>query len=100
MKIAVLILNLQSYLNISNMKKSVNLILILLSVVLFSSCTTIFVAKAPVKKDNGNHYGWYKNPKNPHNPAHNDTKIVIKEKNKVVVKDKKGNNGNKGNKKK
>ena len=25
-----------------------------------------------VKKDNGNHKGWYKNPKNPHNPNNLD----------------------------
>jgi hypothetical protein len=25
------------------------------------------------KHDNGKHKGWYKNPKNPHNPANNGT---------------------------
>ena len=34
-----------------------------------SSCVII----AP-KHDNGKHKGWYKNPNNPHNPAHTDTK--------------------------
>jgi hypothetical protein len=34
-----------------------------------------------VKKDNGKHKGWYKNPNNPHNPAHgSNTTVVVVEK--------------------
>ena len=36
-----------------------------------------------VKKDNGKHKGWYKNPNNPHNPAHggNTTVVVVEQNN-------------------
>jgi hypothetical protein len=35
-----------------------------LSLFLFSTSSCV------VKKDNGKHKGWFKNPNNPHNPAH------------------------------
>jgi len=40
-------------------------ILIMLATFLFSnsSCVVFY------KKDNGKHKGWFKNPKNPHNPT-------------------------------
>jgi hypothetical protein len=31
-----------------------------------------------LKKDNGNHYGWYKNTNNPHNPRHHNGSISLK----------------------
>lgn len=37
-----------------------------------TSCAVLIVPdngrQATYKHDNGNHYGWFKNPKNPHNP--------------------------------
>lgn len=37
-----------------------------------------------IKKDNGKHKGWYKNPHNPHNPAHGgNTTVVVVEQNHV-----------------
>lgn len=57
---------------------------ICLSVIFLSSCTTMIVTTA--KHDNGKHKGWYKNPNNPHNPAHNKT----------TVKTNNGNGQNKG----
>jgi hypothetical protein len=43
-------------------------ILVLCAVVLFSVSSCVVL----VKKDNGNHKGWYKNPHNPHNPNYLD----------------------------
>jgi hypothetical protein len=40
-----------------------------LSLICVSSCA-VFVGP---KHDNGKHKGWYKNPNNPHNPAHGTT---------------------------
>ena len=36
-----------------------------------------------IKKDNGNHNGWYKNPHNPHNPGRggNTTVVVVEQNN-------------------
>jgi hypothetical protein len=39
-----------------------------------TSCVSNKNTKIAVKKDNGNHKGWYKNPNNPHNPAHSTAK--------------------------
>jgi hypothetical protein len=47
-------------------RKNVSFIIvaaILVSLFAFTS------ASCMVKKDNGKHKGWYKNPKNPHHPA-------------------------------
>jgi hypothetical protein len=44
------------------------LILILCLIVVFSSTSCVVL----VKRDNGNHKGWFKNPKNPHNPNYMD----------------------------
>jgi len=43
------------------------LIILLLSTALVFNLTSCLVL---VPKDNGKHKGWYKNPKNPHNPKH------------------------------
>lgn len=43
-----------------------------------SSCAVIVTPDSTrhgvTQKDNGNHNGWYKNPKNPHNPNHGKDK--------------------------
>jgi len=43
--------------------------LLLPASILLGSCVVV----TPVKHDNGKHKGWYKNPKNPHHPAHGAT---------------------------
>lgn len=75
------------------MKSKISLSIILTFSFFLYSCKTIIVQQ-PIKKDNGNHYGWYKNPNNPHNPANNGkTTIIIKENkgndNKIKIKNKK-----------
>ncbi len=35
-----------------------------------SSC--LVLVKDRPRHDNGNHWGWHKNPKNPHNPNHHN----------------------------
>ena len=51
--------------------KVVRLLLISIMVmVLSTSC--VVVRPVELKTNNGLHKGWYKNPKNPHNPSHFD----------------------------
>jgi len=50
--------------------KSLKFVSILILCILFLVSSTSCVVL--VKKDNGNHKGWYKNPKNPHNPNYMD----------------------------
>jgi hypothetical protein len=53
------------------MKTPFQILFSLTVVLILSSCTRIIVIQdVPVKHDNGLHKGWYKNPNNPHNPAH------------------------------
>jgi hypothetical protein len=47
------------------MKSKISFILILAVAFALTGTFTACV----VKKDNGKHKGWYKNPKNPHHPA-------------------------------
>jgi hypothetical protein len=58
-----------------------------------SSCSSTMVVVND-KHDNGNHNGWYKNPNNPHNPAHGT--VVKTNGNSNSSGNSKGNNG-KGN---
>jgi hypothetical protein len=48
------------------MKTPQKIAVIVLSILFVLSLTSCYVQ---VKKDNGNHKGWTKNPKNPHHPA-------------------------------
>ncbi|MBK7133631.1 MAG: hypothetical protein IPH69_12660 [Bacteroidales bacterium] len=50
--------------------KAIKMASVLVLCALFLLSTTSCVVL--VKKDNGNHKGWYKNPKNPHNPNYLD----------------------------
>lgn len=62
---------------------------------LTTSCSSTMVV-VNNKHDNGNHNGWYKNPNNPHNPAHGT--VVKTNGNSKSTGNSKGNNGNgKGN---
>ncbi|MES2617530.1 MAG: hypothetical protein V4613_06620 [Bacteroidota bacterium] len=38
-----------------------------IALLLFLTACVTYYPKT-VKRNNGNHYGWYKNPRNPHNP--------------------------------
>jgi hypothetical protein len=58
------------------MRKFLQVLLISVSLVSISCVTT--------KKDNGKHKGWYKNPKNPHHPAHQPNSTVKPAKKAVV----------------
>ena len=49
-----------------------------------------------VKKDNGKHKGWYKNPNNPHNPAHDVAGKNAGKGNTNKVSNGKGNSKSKG----
>jgi len=71
------------------MKQLLWIVLVGISVFSCTRSTTV-INKSPtvVKKDNGKHKGWYKNPNNPHHPSHNRGGTV------VVVNQ---NNGNPGN---
>jgi hypothetical protein len=51
------------------MKISRILVTILLFTAILFACESCVVL---VKEDNGNHKGWYKNPKNPHNAFTNN----------------------------
>lgn len=42
--------------------------LLLTFTILFSAASCLVLVNP--KHDNGKHKGWYKNPNNPHNPAH------------------------------
>jgi hypothetical protein len=53
--------------NMKNLKTIAILILLTAFVAATNSCKV-------VKKDNGKHKGWYKNPKNPHNPKTTNAK--------------------------
>ncbi|MES2733108.1 MAG: hypothetical protein V4714_15275 [Bacteroidota bacterium] len=55
---------------------------IVATICLISACTrhtTVVQNKTVVKKDNGKHKGWYKNPHNPHHPSNNTTTVVVVE---------------------
>lgn len=68
------------------------------------SCTrsTTVIQKSPavVKKDNGKHKGWYKNPKNPHHPSHSSggTVVVVNQNNGNASQANAGNGNGKGKK--
>ncbi len=53
------------------MKKRISGLLIILFLTTINfACVRHTVVVVQPKKDNGKHKGWYKNPKNPHHPAH------------------------------
>jgi hypothetical protein len=67
--------------------------IVLITVGLFSctrQTTVVNRSTTVVKKDNGKHKGWYKNPNNPHHPSHNRGSTV------VVVNQNNGNGSNAG----
>lgn len=90
------------------MKKHVYVIyLLIVFVAAGTSCQrkTVVLQKGKsttvVKKDNGKHKGWYKNPNNPHHPAHNSNKngnttVIINNSNKGGNTVKASGNGNSG----
>jgi hypothetical protein len=60
------------------MKQLLWMVLVGISVFSCTRSTTV-IDKSPtvVKKDNGKHKGWYKNPNNPHHPSHNGGSTVV-----------------------
>jgi hypothetical protein len=47
---------------------------LVLIIILLTGCdSAVILTSTNTKHDNGNHKGWYKNPNNPHNPAHGNT---------------------------
>jgi hypothetical protein len=49
-------------------------VIALLTFFLGGSMYSCLIFETNPRHDNGNHNGWYKNPNNPHNPAHHKQK--------------------------
>ena len=58
--------------------KTLSILAISMALVTLASCVVNKNGNARVAgaHDNGKHKGWYKNPNNPHNPAHNGTVVL------------------------
>jgi len=55
--------------------KSLKLIIALVLCTFLLNCVTTH--RVYLRKDNGNHFGWYKNPNNPHHPSHHNNTISL-----------------------
>jgi hypothetical protein len=78
--------------------KSIKTVIAAILCTTFLFCVTSCAVFLETKHDNGHHYGWYKNPHNPHH--HNSTiSFKVKGEPKHYQKNNNGNNGNNGNNK-